>query len=306
MFPDIFKRQPNRHVIYGVLRLVIVTTFSIWMYQLASPLNLNFDSLRFIIIPAFVGLVPAAVVVSMAFIRQVKLYIPFVAVPADWLLVGVYVYFFPTTNALILANIAIIITLSGLLHVGAIFGGLDIIGSLIITVLVFAYRARLTVEVIADSIEVYLPTIILTLLVYLVMLVWSYSLDEENSKSRKDIRKEIEVSSKRLADMRERTSSIADLATRLNATLNFDRILDAALDIGRMSVHTNASDTLKSMALMVSTEDGRLTIESARGLQFNDMHYEFAGQHGVIAQAMELGEPVIHDGGSEEIGRAHV
>lgn len=300
MFPDVLKAPSGRNMTYVILKLVLIAAFSAWIYQIEMPSSLSFNANQEIAIPAIIGIVTAFLISAMALIKPVKKYIPLVVIPSDWALIGAYVYFFPDNDVFVLASIATTIALSGILHVGPLFGIITALGSVLVSGIAFANRTDVLFNLVRNNLANYLPALLVMILFLIIAIIWSNTLDEENNRSRKEVHKEVEEARKRLSDMRERTRAIADMATRLNATLNFDRILDAALDIGRLSVRSDATENLKSMALMVTTEDGYMTIESARGIQFNDMHHEFRGQEGVIAKAMELGEPIIHDGGSED------
>jgi signal transduction histidine kinase len=298
--PALFNGQSAKDWIYVIMRFVMIVAFSGLLY-LVFPRNVtNFNSVQDIAIPAIVGLVGAVVVIVMSLIRPLRLYAPFAVLVGDWALAGAYVYFAASSNPLLLTGICGAILVSGVLRVGFLIGIGHAIGVLIATIVALGFVQTIGFNRLMRDYDTYLPSLIILVLLAVLAAVWSHTLDEENDKNRKSVRKEIEEARSRLENMRERSRSIADMATSLNASLNFERILDAALDIGRLSVRNDSKQRLISMALMVAGEDGSLEIADARGLQHVDMNERFPGERGIIAKAMEEGQPIIIDGGSND------
>ncbi len=300
MFSALSNVLNDKNWMYIILRLFIIAVFSVFLYFTFPRIVSDLNSVRDIVIPASVGVGTSILVAVVVLIRPIKKYIPFVIMPMDWALIAAYIYFFPNGDLQMLAGITIIIAISGIMHVGSLFGGVELIGSLIVATIAFASRDDVAFEAIPNEIELYIPTIFFTVVILFIVLAWHSTLDEDNVMKRRNVRREIEDARRRLDGMRDRTNSIAEMATRLNSTLNYTRILDAALDIGRMSVRDNANSRLTSMALMVANDDGSMTIENSRGLQHTDENQTFRGEKGIIAQSMDKGEPIIHNGGSED------
>jgi signal transduction histidine kinase len=296
----LFNGQSGKDWIYIILRLLMITSFSVLLF-LINPRNINdFNSIQDISIPAIVGIVGAVLVAAMTLIKATRIYAPFAVLVSDWALAGAYVYYAIHSNPLLLIGILGAIIVSGVLRVGILIGAGHAIGVLVAAIAALGFLPEIGFNRLMRDYEPYIPIIVILALLAILSAVWSNTLDEENSKNRKSLRKEIEESRTRLENMRERSRSIADMATSLNASLNFERILDAALDIGRLSVRNDNKQRLISIALMVSDEDGTLEIADARGLQQFDMHERFKGERGIIAEAMEKGEPIIIDGGSDD------
>jgi signal transduction histidine kinase len=296
----LFSGKSAKDWVYIIMRLLMITAFSVLLYLISPRILTDFRSVQDIAIPAIVGLVGAAIVLVMSFVKPVRLYTPFVVLLADWALAGAYVYYAAHSNLLLLTGICGAILVSGMMRVGFLIGIGQAVGVLVTAIAALGFIQNIGFNRLVRDYEVYIPSVIILVLLAILAAVWSHTLDEENSKNRKSVRKEIEEARSRLENMRERSRSIADMATSLNASLNFERILDAALDIGRLSVRNDSKQRLISMALMVAGEDGSLEIADARGLQHVDMNDRFAGQRGIIADAMEQGQPIIIDGGSDD------
>ncbi|MGB7340801.1 MAG: GAF domain-containing sensor histidine kinase [Phototrophicaceae bacterium] len=256
-----------------------------------------------LVYPVIVGVLSTLIIAGVTVSDRTKIYVPFIILFADWALIFTYIYTIPAPesyNYLLPLGITLAITLSGIMYVGAIFGILSMLVSLVTLIVAYSNRADGSLDALLNDSAVLLPVVFIMIIVLVISVIWHTTLDEQNSSDRKKVRQEIEESRQQLQDMRERTAAVAEMATRLNSSLQFDRILDASLDIGRMSVRASSTSRVVSMALMVTSEDGELTIETERGLQHSEVHHTFAGQQGIIAQAMETGEPVIYDGGNDD------
>lgn len=93
----------------------------------------------------------------------------------------------------------------------------------------------------------------------------------------------------------EHYGSIYEIVSALSATLNFDRILETALDASASALSNfgNPEDRLVCAVLLYSSnpdESGQLTIEASRRLTPTDMRVSLPGVQGLIAQALAQGE----------------
>lgn len=94
----------------------------------------------------------------------------------------------------------------------------------------------------------------------------------------------------------ERRSAIYHLISALNASLNYQRVLDTALDLSASALSTiqAPADRLVSAVLLFSENGNRRTelyVGSARRFAASDMRITLPGTSGLIGQAIEAGEP---------------
>lgn len=303
MLPDIFYLQDSKNWIYLVLRLVMITAFTGLLLFLAPRNITNFGSVSDLAYPALTGGATALLIAIVTLIKPIKKYVPFLVILADWVLIATYIYFMPLAGSrdfLLPTGIVLVIAISGIMYVGAIFGTAEAIGTLIVASIAYTSRVDINTSALFDDLTLLIPILFFVILILALNLIWNTVLDENNSRERRNVRQGVENSRKRLQDMRDRSAAVAEMSARLNASLQFENILDAALDLGRMSVREDNAARVVSMALMVTTEENELTIESNRGLQHIELHHTFSGARGVIADAMETGEPIIYDGGSDD------
>ncbi|MEL7434670.1 MAG: GAF domain-containing sensor histidine kinase [Chloroflexota bacterium] len=305
MLKRIFDVRNGKDYIYAVLRIVILLAFSALLFLMYPRTVDDFDSVMDIAIPAAVGLGSLLVVGIVAAIPQIRKYALIVVIPADWALIASYVYFLDEPDLMLVTGITMIIAVSGILRVGALFGVAHAIGSVVAGLGMYALRDDVLISQLSQDPLILLPAGVFILTMFIVSLVWYLSLDEENMNSRVKIRDEISESRQQMDEMRELTRAVAEMATELNSTLNFERIIDTSLNVGQMSVRAGKNYRTVSLALMVD-ENGGLVIEDARGLPHTDTAQTFAGEQGIIKEAFDSGEPVIMGRGGNkdpELGR---
>ena len=108
------------------------------------------------------------------------------------------------------------------------------------------------------------------------------------------MRGEAEGELRQLRARREQARAIFEMASTLSATLSYERILDAVLDVGAMGLREfgSVAQRLVSMVLLF-TKDG-LVVSASRRLTARDEALRFSGEpRGVIASALKAAEPVI-------------
>ncbi len=101
---------------------------------------------------------------------------------------------------------------------------------------------------------------------------------------------ERDTEEKRVKHMREQARAIYDMADMVSATLNYERVLDAALD----RATTVVSDTGSAASHMVSAallfRDGQLRVSTARRFPPSDQKVALPARKGKLAEAISSGE----------------
>src|SRR5690606_39070622 len=98
----------------------------------------------------------------------------------------------------------------------------------------------------------------------------------------------------RLRAAREHARAIYELASTLSATLDYQRVLDAAQEIGTLGVNGSGSEVrLFSAALLFQGDDNNLHVLSSRGLTRADQAVCVPGHQGVLGLALKQAEPVF-------------
>lgn len=96
----------------------------------------------------------------------------------------------------------------------------------------------------------------------------------------------------------ERRRALYELISALNASLNYPRVLENALDLSvkALAAPGNPEDRLVSAVLLYSgseTDDTKLRVGSARRFTSADRRIDLPGTDGMIGRAIEIGEPCI-------------
>ncbi len=225
-------------------------------------------------------------------------YAPFVIVLSDWITTAVFIGLI-TGSPLLISGIIGALIAHSMLRLGTSWGFVNAIGIALISGVVWLTSGTLNLPTFA-LLERVIPPLVLTALLGLIAFVWSNALDEDKTAKSIRIQEKSEESKRRLDNMRERAKAISEMATVLNSTLNYEKILDASMDIGRIAIRDTSKQRLISLALLVETDDD-LGIANDRGLQAVDKAKLFDGQKGIIAQSLKESRVIlIHENGESD------
>lgn len=295
----------GRNRIYSLERLLLLVVFGGMLAILEQPNDANDVVTQQVLIPVLIGLIGIIAVALVSLFRRTRIYAPFIILSLDWVLVWAFIYYaIPLDGVVLLISIPVVIMVSGILRLGAVLGLVHAVGVIAASFAAIALKSPDNLDAIFNAPELYIPVFVSLVIVALFSIVWYLAIDEENNENRIRVRRDIRRARTRLVDMQERVKAFAEMAANLTSTLNYDKILDAAMDISRLSVRQDAKHRIVSLALMVDL-DNRLTIHTARGLPHTDLKLTFPGTKGIIAESIDLGVPVVHSGGENdpELGR---
>jgi signal transduction histidine kinase len=85
--------------------------------------------------------------------------------------------------------------------------------------------------------------------------------------------------------------SLLRMTASLNATLNYDRVLEIVLDLGTAVLKDTRGDDTGLVSALLLFDDEKLEVVSARGLTRADKRVRLAATDGVIAAALTTGKP---------------
>jgi len=102
-----------------------------------------------------------------------------------------------------------------------------------------------------------------------------------------------------LESAHQKVRLIFELASTLSATLNYERVLEAALDVSDAGLHefyTGDNTEISQIGLiLLFGMDQTLYVVKARGASTQDERLRFPAQEGALAEAVEKANPVIID-----------
>lgn len=209
---------------------------------------------------------------------------PYVMIAADVVIAGAFAALVPQTPLLVAALLIVLIA-QGLLRLGSDLG---VIHSVLITVA--ALGALIAQQAFADRTAAELVTFVGPAAVLVgVMIVggaiWINTFDASNSHRARKLEAHAAEATRRLEAMRERARALAEMGQTLNMTLDYHKILDVCLDLGRFSLRDQPRQRVIAMVLVVEDDD-KLVIANARGLQHMDTGRSFQGASGILADAL--------------------
>jgi signal transduction histidine kinase len=108
-----------------------------------------------------------------------------------------------------------------------------------------------------------------------------------------DARKELEVRLRR--QEHERMQALYTLMTTLSATLNYQVVLDTALDLSVKALNDESGTADRMVSAVMLFSNDKLQVGSARRFTPSDMRVKLPGKSGVVAQALNSGEPAYCD-----------
>ncbi len=126
-----------------------------------------------------------------------------------------------------------------------------------------------------------------------------FSLTEEQTRQEEENRSA-------LAAAHTRTRLIFELASTLSATLNYERVIEAVLDVSNNGLEQFTLRNIPQVGLILLFGfDHTLYVKSARGLTPQEHRLRFPGQTGALAQAVEGADPILIDepGSDSELSR---
>jgi len=93
----------------------------------------------------------------------------------------------------------------------------------------------------------------------------------------------------------ERSRSLYELAFLMGSTLNYEKIIEAALEAGRLGLKRSGADdeNLLAMVLLFHSDDNMLHVVSSRRLIRADEQNTVPGKTGIIGEALQGSEPII-------------
>lgn len=150
-----------------------------------------------------------------------------------------------------------------------------------------------------DALTAYADVALIASIILLTGWLWEWAYSVHGNVLTRQYQLDAERKDADLATVREGTRAVVQVATSLNTT-SYQKILDAALDIGRLGLRRTANSRVVGMVLLVREADDMLQIVNSRGLPHFDVEKEFRGRAGVIGRALAEGIPVIATGGQRD------
>ncbi len=116
---------------------------------------------------------------------------------------------------------------------------------------------------------------------------------------------EREREQRQLHAAREHTRLTFELASTLSATLNYDKVLQAMLEVGEKGLRELSNGQIKQIGVVMLFSRNHLRIVASRHLPVRDRNLVFDSKKGILSEALNTAEPVLTDDpiSDPELGR---
>ena len=274
--------------LFGLRWLVLVViTITIFLVQ-RRPVQ-PFDWLNDIGVVFGIGAVANLAFWGTSKIPNLRIALPYTLLVGDWLTAGLFVYV-SQGDPLLITGIVMLLVPAGLLRLKLMWGSVHALGLFVAAII--GLVLSIGTEPITTSPLGYLPILLLTGGLGLVLGVWSQVLAGRIRSRQRQLKDITNARSQQVTEMREQVRAFSRIANTLSSTLKFEKILDVALDIGSLGLRKRGKQRLVSMVLLFRPDE-TLYIANARGLARLDDQHSPAGEAGIIAQALQEATPII-------------
>ncbi len=106
---------------------------------------------------------------------------------------------------------------------------------------------------------------------------------------------DVEEEALQLRAARERARATFEMTAALSASLNFQDVLEAALEMGALGLRGSNGDTKRMIGCAMIFDNDELVVAAGRSLTRNDAYVRIPGRQGVVELALRQAEPIFTD-----------
>lgn len=185
---------------------------------------------------------------------------------------------------------------SGLVRSSFVYSVAQVIGVLLITIIM------LITSLGTAGLTLLSTPLMLMGIIGIIVLAAAYGLEQQVGKLRGQLEKAWRRQSEEIQTGRERTRALYDLSFTLSSTLNYEKILQAALEAGRLGLRLPEREgaSLIAAVMLFHSDDNALHVVSARRLTRADESRVIPGKSGLVGQALKEAVPVFGTNASKD------
>jgi signal transduction histidine kinase len=188
-----------------------------------------------------------------------------------------------------LVSIVTGIMLCGLVRSSFVYSVAQVIGVLLVSVIMLISSLG------TAGLSTLSTPLMLLGIIGIVVLAAAYGLEQQVGKLRVQLEKARRRQSEDFQSARERTRALYDLSFTLSSTLNYEKILQAALEAGRLGLRLPEREgaSLIAAVMLFHSDDNALHVVSARRLTRADESRVIPGKTGLVGSALKEAVPVF-------------
>jgi signal transduction histidine kinase len=265
------------------LRLLIAAAPFLLAPWMQAPVS---QDPEFFQLPLLLAGIATLAAVMVLLVPSLRSNIAGVLVVGDWAFVAALAMALPTAPMPLMMAVTTL-TVLGMLRFGFPYGLLALGQAVVvvITLMIVLPGADFSLSLYRDPALVYMG-------IALVLYVWTFMRAKFGGAATQVLRKQLEQKNRDVDEMRKGQKLVVEMALSLS-TQSYDKILDTALDIGRLGLRRGADSPTLSMVLLFRAVDDSLAIVNARGITHIDTDRVTRGKKGLIEQALREAQPLI-------------
>jgi signal transduction histidine kinase len=240
-----------------------------------------------------VGVLATVILAAIMLFPATHVVLPFVIMIGDWLTAAAFIYA-SRGNPLLIVAFGGLIMIVGVLRLGPIWGAVEVIGILLSIMAglgaVFGFD-NLGGVIQSDS----LP-LLLVVAFGVATYIWAFVVQRQIVAQAELIAETHSMKGAQLDDLRVRTRAIYEMGAILSSTLDYQKILDAAMNAGTLGLRDldrRGKERLASAVLLFRAKDNSLHVATGRGMSRTDEERVTPGQSGIIAETLKTCMPVF-------------
>lgn len=240
-----------------------------------------------------VGVLATVILAAIMLFPTLHVVLPFVIMIGDWLTAAAFIYA-SRGNPLLMVAFGGLIMIVGVLRLGPLWGAVEVVGVLISIVAglgaVFGFDSLGRV-IQSDS----LP-LLLVAAFGVATYIWAFVVQRQIIAQAEYIAETQSSKGAQLDDLRVRTRAIYEMGAILSSTLDYQKILDAAMNAGTLGLRDldrRGKERLASAVLLFRAKDNSLHVATGRGMSRTDEERVTPGKDGIIAETLKTCMPVF-------------
>jgi len=272
-------------------RLLYVIGFALAVYVWRTQGD-SLDPTEGLAVTVGVAVAVLVIICATIFAPNIEDMTTFALLVGDWIIIGLFINFLNAEPEILVFGAANVMIVMGVIRLGTLWGGIQATGVLAITLGFVIFTAEIDdINLLLDQ---YALSIIFSVALLVTTYVWAVARGRYDYSNKRALGEVINARADQLEEMEKRAQTITQMTNALTGTLNFQKILDAALDVGLISVRQRNDQRVVSLVLLFRDND-RLYVSDYRGLSFVEDNKSISGTEGAIAQALTEAQPVVID-----------
>ncbi len=275
------------------LRAMFLVVVGVWLWSAQTPEGTPQFAVNDIVIALVVGASATVLLAVLSLFPAAHKAFPVVLMVGDWAITAAFVYVSQGDPAVLLA-VASVLVVSGMLRLGLPFSLVQAVGVLVAAGL--GLFVILGMDQLTFLMPVYSPPFTILVMLAVATGVSGYAVTHQLQKRETELTDLQHTRAVQLTAMRERTRAIYEMSATLSQTLDYEKILVAALNAGALGLRDpgrRRHEHMVSAVLLVRARDNALYVVTGRGLVDRDKHIVIPGQSGIVGQALTQAIPVF-------------